>query len=370
MSFARSSSRGPYDRSPNRNISSGNQYSNRRGGDEGGEYNQHRRYNDHHFKEPRLPSHKNSRGDYSRRNRFPEQDEAYLEQRKKSRQEIFEESAEIWARSPTILHSQSSDEDDQEHLLAKIAKSKKKEKKEKEENEIKNKRKKRKRERRSTSESDDLSTDSEKRSKKKKKEKKKKNKKKKSHKKSSSHQKKKKSRKAVTSAPNTSSSDEWEEVPHHHQIVENDDVTDSSSSGDDVIKLTTSSVAEEVNDVIIGPLPQSLGSSDKPINFGHALLPGEGAAMAAFVSEGKRIPRRGEIGLTSNEISHFEEQGFVMSGSRHRRMEAVRLRKENQIYSADEKRALASFNKLERDKRESRIITQFKELVKTKQSQD
>jgi hypothetical protein len=32
-----------------------------------------------------------------------------------------------------------------------------------------------------------------------------------------------------------------------------------------------------------------------------------------------------------------------MSGSRHRRMEAVRLRKENQIYSADEKRALAMF---------------------------
>lgn len=47
-------------------------------------------------------------------------------------------------------------------------------------------------------------------------------------------------------------------------------------------------------------------------------------------------------------------------------MEAVRLRKENQIYSADEKRALASFNKIERDKRESRILSSFKELVQTK----
>ena len=78
----------------------------------------------------------------------------------------------------------------------------------------------------------------------------------------------------------------------------------------------------------------------------------------------------GEIGLTSDEITAFEDQGFVMSGSRHRRMEAVRLRKENQIYSADEKAALASFNKIERDKREARILINFKELVSTKLGKD
>lgn len=72
-------------------------------------------------------------------------------------------------------------------------------------------------------------------------------------------------------------------------------------------------------------------------SYGHALLPGEGDAMAEYVKMGKRIPRRGEIGLTSNEIESFEISGYVMSGSRHRRMEAVRLRKENQVYSADEK---------------------------------
>ena len=38
--------------------------------------------------------------------------------------------------------------------------------------------------------------------------------------------------------------------------------------------------------------------------------------MAAYIDEGKRIPRRGEIGLTSNEIEQFEDQGYVMSGSR------------------------------------------------------
>ena len=62
--------------------------------------------------------------------------------------------------------------------------------------------------------------------------------------------------------------------------------------------------------------------------------------MAAYVKEGKRIPRRGEVGLTTDQIDDFENQGFVMSGNRHKRMTAVRLRKENQVYTAEEKRAL------------------------------
>lgn len=88
--------------------------------------------------------------------------------------------------------------------------------------------------------------------------------------------------------------------------------------------------------------------------------------MSHYVLEGKRIPRRGEIGLTSDEIASFESAGYVMSGSRHRRMEAVRLRKENQVYSADEKRALAMFNREERQKREQQIMSNLKELINTK----
>ena len=87
-----------------------------------------------------------------------------------------------------------------------------------------------------------------------------------------------------------------------------------------------------------------------------------------FVKEGKRIPRRGEIGLTSEEISMFEDAGYVMSGSRHRRMEAVRLRKENQVYSADEKRALAMYNREEKAKRENKVLADFRELVQTKKA--
>ncbi|XP_077015576.1 NKAP-like protein [Tamandua tetradactyla] len=110
----------------------------------------------------------------------------------------------------------------------------------------------------------------------------------------------------------------------------------------------------------------------KPWHYDRALLPGEGAAMAEYVRAGKRIPRRGEIGLTSEEIAALEGSGYVMSGSRHRRMEAVRLRKENQIYSADEKRALASFNQEERRKRENKILASFREMVyrKTKGRDD
>ncbi|MGH0182090.1 UNVERIFIED_CONTAM: hypothetical protein FKN15_008348 [Acipenser sinensis] len=128
------------------------------------------------------------------------------------------------------------------------------------------------------------------------------------------------------------------------------------------------------DECIVGPEApvEHMSQDDKPLNFGHALLPGEGAAMAEYVKAGKRIPRRGEIGLTSDEIANFEYSGYVMSGSRHRRMEAVRLRKENQIYSADEKRALASFNQEERRKRESKILSSFKEMVyrKTKGKDD
>ncbi|VDD79968.1 unnamed protein product [Mesocestoides corti] len=126
---------------------------------------------------------------------------------------------------------------------------------------------------------------------------------------------------------------------------------------------------EEQATEIIGPvLPGANGaeSSAQRLDYGKALLPGEGAAMAAYIAEGKRIPRRGEIGLTSEEIEKFEKSGYVMSGSRHHRMEAVRLRKENQIYSADEKRALESFNHTERAKREAKLQAQFKALVKKK----
>ena len=60
-------------------------------------------------------------------------------------------------------------------------------------------------------------------------------------------------------------------------------------------------------------------------------MPGEGAAIAQYVQQNMRIPRRGEIGWSGEEIDSLEQQGYVMSGSRHKRMNAIRLRKENQV---------------------------------------
>lgn len=77
--------------------------------------------------------------------------------------------------------------------------------------------------------------------------------------------------------------------------------------------------------------------------------------MAAFVEQGERIPRRGEIGMESEQIEKFEEMGYVMSGSRHRRMNAVRVRKENQVISAEEKRGILKMQAEEKAKRENQV---------------
>jgi hypothetical protein len=100
--------------------------------------------------------------------------------------------------------------------------------------------------------------------------------------------------------------------------------------------------------------------------YGGALLRGEGSAMAAFIQDGQRIPRRGEIGLTSDEIEKYEQVGYVMSGSRHRRMNAVRMRKENQVISAEEKRGILKLQKEEKLKREGLIVGGFKEMLEEK----
>uniref|UniRef100_A0A7N0TUZ5 NF-kappa-B-activating protein C-terminal domain-containing protein n=1 Tax=Kalanchoe fedtschenkoi TaxID=63787 RepID=A0A7N0TUZ5_KALFE len=113
--------------------------------------------------------------------------------------------------------------------------------------------------------------------------------------------------------------------------------------------------------VIVGPMP--LPRAEGHISYGGALRPGEGDAIAQYVQQGKRIPRRGEVGLSADEIQKFENLGYVMSGSRHQRMNAIRIRKENQVYSAEDKRALAMFNYEEKAKREHKVMADLQRLV-------
>ncbi|CAN4120112.1 unnamed protein product [Withania somnifera] len=118
----------------------------------------------------------------------------------------------------------------------------------------------------------------------------------------------------------------------------------------------------------VGPMP--LPRADGHISYGGALRPGEGDAIAQYVQQGKRIPRRGEVGLSADEISKFESLGYVMSGSRHQRMNAIRIRKENQVYSAEDKRALAMFNYEEKAKREQKVMADLQRLVQRHIGQD
>ncbi|PAN12746.1 hypothetical protein PAHAL_2G288300 [Panicum hallii] len=115
------------------------------------------------------------------------------------------------------------------------------------------------------------------------------------------------------------------------------------------------------NDMPVGPMP--LPRAEGHISYGGALRPGEGDAIAQYVQQGKRIPRRGEVGLSAEEIQKFEDLGYVMSGSRHQRMNAIRIRKENQVYSAEDKRALAMFNYEEKAKREHKVMADLQRLV-------
>ncbi|XAR58548.1 hypothetical protein NMG60_11013985 [Bertholletia excelsa] len=115
------------------------------------------------------------------------------------------------------------------------------------------------------------------------------------------------------------------------------------------------------NELPVGPMP--LPRAEGHISYGGALRPGEGDAIAQYVQQGKRIPRRGEVGLSAEEIQKFESLGYVMSGSRHQRMNAIRIRKENQVYSAEDKRALAMFNYEEKAKREQKVMADLQRLV-------
>lgn len=122
------------------------------------------------------------------------------------------------------------------------------------------------------------------------------------------------------------------------------------------------------NEPVVGPMP--LPRAEGHISYGGALRPGEGDAIAQYVQQGKRIPRRGEVGLSAEEIQKFENLGYVMSGSRHQRMNAIRIRKENQVYSAEDKRALAMFNYEEKAKREHKVMADLQRLVQRHIGQD
>jgi hypothetical protein len=128
---------------------------------------------------------------------------------------------------------------------------------------------------------------------------------------------------------------------------------------------------DDDDDDELGPKPivaDAIQGGSGHMNYGGALRPGEGAAIAQYVQQNKRIPRRGEVGWSGDEIAELEGAGYVMSGSRHARMNAIRIRKENQVYSAEEKRALALYNYEEKQQRENKMMSEFKDMLKAKEA--
>ena len=172
----------------------------------------------------------------------------YLAHRRFQREEISERGAlELWGRSPS-MHSGEEDQDisesEQDRKKDETKKKRKKERKEKEKSKDKKKKKKHSKDKKS----------------------KKKSKKKKQRRKSTSNS-------SSSSNSETDAEEEWIERPPDHESESRQIRADGS------------------DDDTIGPaLPQKVLLTFK--EMGTALLPGEGSAMAAYVAEGKRIPRR------------------------------------------------------------------------------
>jgi len=202
---------------------------------------------------------------HSRKRRpYDDQNSLYQEKRSKMHREIFENSSAVWASSPE--RENISDDDVSGQKKVKSKKKKDVEIKQKKDDKYLS--------------NDDCSAGSEEKKKKKKKKK---------------HKKEKKSKQDRRSKKRGNSEDESEDVWTEKQVCLPQDSKDSKSSPDSDSSEDFTRAAKQTNssDVIIGPMPELLDSSDKIVNFGHALLPGEGAAMAAYVTDGKRIPRRG-----------------------------------------------------------------------------
>lgn len=153
------------------------------------------------------------------------------------------------------------------------------------------------------------------------------------------------------------------------------DSSQNSCTNNDVVTSNNTLLSLKTNRNEIGPhIPpaQAQVSStattieERKIYQGMNINPTEAHLYAQYIRQGKRIPRRGEVGITSQEIAYLESLGYVMSGSRHKKMNAVRQRIESKVYSAEDKRALAIFNLEENIKKEKNIINSFKTLMNQK----
>lgn len=145
----------------------------------------------------------------------------------------------------------------------------------------------------------------------------------------------------------------------------------SSKDGEFLQKKKEREKESEANEIDgeIGPQPIKIEydkKEERKLYQGMNINLTEAQLYAQYIQKGKRIPRRGEVGITSNEIEYFESIGYVMSGTRHKKMNAARQRIEGKVYSAEDKRALSIFNLEENLRKEKNIINGFMHMLKNK----
>eukprot|EP00388_Colpodella_angusta_P016698 GDKJ01041359.1.p1 GENE.GDKJ01041359.1~~GDKJ01041359.1.p1 ORF type:complete len:279 (-),score=44.48 GDKJ01041359.1:238-1074(-) len=145
----------------------------------------------------------------------------------------------------------------------------------------------------------------------------------------------------------------------------------SPKSADDVVISESHANAEgyqdEDSDSSFGPQPIHHSTmADKRIQqilVRQGLFKGEAEGMAAFARDGKRIPRRGEIGMDASQIEKLENIGYVMSGNRNKRMNAIRIEKEQKVLNLEKDR-IASLQKIEQKfMKEHEQLAEFREIL-------
>ncbi|XP_952480.1 uncharacterized protein TA12070 [Theileria annulata] len=149
------------------------------------------------------------------------------------------------------------------------------------------------------------------------------------------------------------------------EVPNNSDITSTDKKSDE------DNESESDSDEEYGPQPLKTSNSlDWKVSYGGELMPGEGDAIAQYIQKGKRIPRRGEVGLTTEQIENFEKIGYVMSGSRHKAINRMRIKKESLVLTAEQEKAKA-LEKLEsRMRRENEILNHFREMIMKKQEEE
>merc|ERR1712113_574868 len=94
-----------------------------------------------------------------------------------------------------------------------------------------------------------------------------------------------------------------------------------------------------------------------------------GLNFTEFFQNGKRIPLRGQEGMSVDQIEAFERAGYKMSANHKRQVEAHYMRMERKVYTPEEKAMLERYSKNDRDAKSKEQLEQFRSFVAAKAAQ-